>query len=141
MQTNLSWVVTEVGGILEIIKQIMLRDDLIISQKILALAYIADLPMTTLFGCIAGTDVDKQQNELIQSIVELFDQLTKMNLVIDRDLGSCSAGKLNPKPYGEAAEIRNELSKQYPSFDWTRRWQAIDLFLNKTLKNTKFERN
>ncbi|MBD2648072.1 MULTISPECIES: P-loop NTPase fold protein [Nostoc] len=137
---SLSWLILEVPDILgALIEIIELNENY--SRKLLALSYVADLPMTILLGCVDGETADKKRNQLLNSIWKLFDKLTHIGLIIDRENGDRSSlGKLNPDPSGkDAVEIRNALRKHYPSFDWKRRWKAMYFFIDTTLKDAKFQ--
>ncbi|BAZ31060.1 hypothetical protein NIES4074_35310 [Cylindrospermum sp. NIES-4074] len=140
--STLSWLIVDVPDTLGSLHEIMERDEkeLSYSQKLLALSYIADLPMTILLGCVAGKDAEQKRNNLLTSIRNLFKELTNIGLITNPSQAR-PIGKLNPNPSGKAAEILKEMKKHYPSFKWERRWQAMDVLINKTLKNATFEKS
>ncbi|HLP88409.1 MAG TPA: P-loop NTPase fold protein [Nostocaceae cyanobacterium] len=137
---NLAWLVVDVPDILDLLRQIIEREEKKVSysQKLLALSYIADLPMKILIACIAGKNADGKRNKLLNSIWQLFDTLTDIGL-IERKQKSRDVGQLKLKPSGKAAKILSELSEHYPSFNWERRWEALDVLINQTLKDAKFQ--
>lgn len=137
---NYSWLITGVPDILGALINIIELKEQNYSQKLFALSYVADLPMTILLGCVAGETADKKRNKLLDSIWKFFDELTDIRLIINRNKGDRSnLGQLNPEPFGEALEILDALRKHYPSFNWKRRWAAMYIFIDKTLKDTKFQ--
>ncbi len=137
--SNYSWILTYFRGLLEDLNETLNRKDTSLASKTIALSFVADLPIRILLACETGPKASQMRDELVQSIKNLLDQLSRIRLVNGRILGTLSPGKLNPIPSGEARDVFDDMSRDYPSLDWNRRWKALSS-LFEILEEASFEK-
>ncbi|MBN2240284.1 MAG: hypothetical protein JW712_10965 [Dehalococcoidales bacterium] len=141
---NFAWIITDVKGILDTLIKIFQKNTTKNTEKVLALAYLADLPFQVILACIHGDQCEEKREKLIHLIVCLFDYLSSIGLVENRKEGTLEAGLIlaNPKLHkhgSKAQKMLSELNKGFGSLNWERRWQAIDLLV-KNIHEFKFQK-
>jgi hypothetical protein len=135
---NISWKIVEVRGFFPLLKKLLEVKHVTGSQKIMALTYLADLPLNTMLACITGIDEAKERDSFLDSCINFLDQLSSWGVIEGRSSGSLSAGTLKEVTSGKATKIRAELSQQFIGLNWKRRWRGMSHLLS-TIKKAKFQ--
>jgi hypothetical protein len=124
------WMVTEFSGLFEALNGIFGERTGNNASKILALSFMSDLPIRTLLACAIGHRATSSRGKFLKSVSRFLDELSDIELISDRSQGSLQVGQLNMNPLdAHAREVISEISRNYRSLNWNRRWEAVEKML------------
>lgn len=136
---SLPWVLGETRGVLTFLHDLIVSTSTTPMQKVMALTYLADLPVNVILGACQEADAAARQRQVVEAGRNVLRHFKKI-MAASRGIRAAVADRrLLPRNFDPTQEWPR-LCQQFPSLDWQRRLSAADVLLREVAAASLAER-